>query len=149
MAIDPPLFAAEAYAAWRDLAEAAPEKMYPMILERLRGGAAVLATDYLAGWDELRAIRARYALATAGVDAVLWPASPILPPKIRRVPEDADYYRSVNLRALRNTRIGNLMGLCGVSLPTGTPSCGVMLHAAPGAEGRLLRLAAAAEAALA
>ena len=149
MALALPLFGAEAYAAWRDLADAAPERMYPMILERLRSGAAVLAADYLAGWEEMRAIRARYAQATAGVDAVLWPGSAILPPKTERVATDAEYYRAVNLRTLRNTRIGNLMGLCGVSLPTGTPSCGVMLHAAPGADGRLLRLAAGAEAALA
>jgi aspartyl-tRNA(Asn)/glutamyl-tRNA(Gln) amidotransferase subunit A len=29
-----------------------------------------------------------------------------------------------NLLCLRNTRIGNLMGLCGLSLPTGVPSTG-------------------------
>jgi len=50
---------------------------------------------------------------------------------------------------LRNTRVGNLMGLCGLSLPTGTPSCGLMMLAPPMAEARLLRLGAAAEAALA
>ena len=35
------------------------------------------------------------------------------------------------------------MGLCGLSLPTGTPSCGLMMLAPPMAEARLLRLGAA------
>ena len=144
-----PLYGAEAYAAWRPLAEAMPERMYPMILERLRGGAVVSAADYLAGWQALREIRAHYAAATAGFDAVICPSAPILPPSTARVAGDANYYRAVNLRTLRNTRMANLMGLTAISLPTGTPSCGIMLHAQPGAEGRLLRLAHAALAALA
>jgi len=50
--------------------------------------------------------------------------------------------------ALRNTRIGNLMELCAITLPSGTPSCGLMLMGPPGAEEGLLRLAQAAEAAI-
>ena len=50
---------------------------------------------------------------------------------------------------LRNTRIGNLMGLAAVTLPTGTPSCGIMLMGQPFGEEHLLRIAAAAEEALA
>jgi aspartyl-tRNA(Asn)/glutamyl-tRNA(Gln) amidotransferase subunit A len=50
--------------------------------------------------------------------------------------------------ALRNTRIGNLMGLCALTLPTGIQSCGVMLMGHPMQEERLLRLGLAAEAAL-
>jgi aspartyl-tRNA(Asn)/glutamyl-tRNA(Gln) amidotransferase subunit A len=41
------------------------------------------------------------------------------------------------------------MGVCAMTLPTGTASCGLMMMAAPGAEERLLRLAAAAQEALA
>jgi aspartyl-tRNA(Asn)/glutamyl-tRNA(Gln) amidotransferase subunit A len=36
-----------------------------------------------------------------------------------------DYYVAENLLTLRNTRVGNLMGLCGLSLPTGVPSAGI------------------------
>jgi aspartyl-tRNA(Asn)/glutamyl-tRNA(Gln) amidotransferase subunit A len=50
---------------------------------------------------------------------------------------------------LRNTRVGNLMGECSLTLPTGVPSCGIMLNAAPMSEARLLRIGAAAERALA
>ena len=62
---------------------------------------------------------------------------------------DADYYVSENLLGLRNTRIANLFGLCALTLPTGVPSAGLMLMGVPNGEERLLRLGAAAEAALA
>ena len=48
----------------------------------------------------------------------------------------------------QNTRLANLLGLCALTLPTQTPSCGLMLMAAPRAEARLLRLGASAERAL-
>jgi aspartyl-tRNA(Asn)/glutamyl-tRNA(Gln) amidotransferase subunit A len=144
-----PLYGADAYAFWRPYVESAPHLMYDRILERVRGGGSVLAVDYIAGWTELRAIRERYLAATAGYDAVICPSAACLPPKVARVAEDADYYRAINLKTLRNTRMGNLMGLTAVSLPTGTPSCGIMLNAPPGHDARLLRLARAAEMALA
>jgi aspartyl-tRNA(Asn)/glutamyl-tRNA(Gln) amidotransferase subunit A len=144
-----PLYGAEAYAFWRPYVEAAPHLMYDRILERVRGGGDVRACDWIAGWDALRAIRARFRAATAGYDAVICPTAACLPPKVARLAADADYYRAINLKTLRNTRMGNLMGLAAVTLPTGVPSCGIMFNAPPGHEGRLLRLARAAEAALA
>ena len=143
------LHATEAYAWWRELVEAAPEKMYKQILDRVRSGRDVPAHIYIAAWDRLRVLRREYLAATAGYDAVIFPTAPILPPQVDRLLADDAYYRSVNLIALRNTMIGNRMGLTSVSLPTGVPSCGILLNASPGADACLLRLAAAAERALA
>ena len=67
---------------------------------------------------------------------------------VEKLLSDDDYFATENLLALRNTRIGNLMGLCALTLPTGVPSCGIQILAAPGAEERLLRVGAAVEAAL-
>ena len=142
------LFTAEAWGIWRDTITRAPHKMFPRILERFRTGADVAAADYIAGWRRLHQLRARWQAATAGFDAVLVPTSPILPPNRERLMTDSDYYVSENLLALRNTRIGNLFGLCALTLPTSQPSCGISLMAAPMAEDRLLRLGAAAEQAL-
>jgi aspartyl-tRNA(Asn)/glutamyl-tRNA(Gln) amidotransferase subunit A len=50
---------------------------------------------------------------------------------------------------LRNTRIGNLMGACALTLPTVVPSSGLMLICPPMQEYFLLRLGAAVENALA
>ncbi len=143
------LFTAEAYGLWRDVIEANPDAMYAEILERFRLGKGHSGPDYVAAWAKLEGIRKLYLEATAGYDTVILPTAPILPPKLERLEEDHDYYVSANLLALRNTRIGNLMGLCAMTLPTGTASCGLMMMADPGCEERLLRLAAAAEEALA
>ncbi|CAN1541547.1 GatA Asp-tRNAAsn/Glu-tRNAGln amidotransferase A subunit and related amidases [Paracoccaceae bacterium] len=142
------LFTVEAYAIWRDVIEKAPEKMFPRILDRFRSGANFAAVDYVAGWRRLQDIRKIWAGRTAGFDAVLVPTSPILPPDAQRLMTDDAYYVTENLLALRNTRIGNLMGLCALTLPTSQPSCGISLMAPPGDEARLLRLGAAAERAL-
>lgn len=88
-------------------------------------------------------------MAVSGFDAVLTPTSPILPPNAERLLEDHDYYVTENLLALRNTRIGNLMGLCALSLPTGVPSCGLQVLSPPDTEESLLRIGAAIEKVLA
>ena len=142
------LFTAEAYGIWREVIEANPGVMFPRILERFRSGADFAAPDYVAGWRRLLVLRAEWRAAVAGFDAVILPTVPILPPDAARLLTDDDYYVRANLLTLRNTRIGNLFGLCGLSLPTPEPSCGIMLLGAPMGEERLLRLGAAAEAAL-
>lgn len=142
------LYAPEAYGQWREVIEAHPEKMYPPILERFRGGKDVLATDYVAAWETLRRYRAEWLAATAVYDAVLVPTAPILPPDAARLISDPAYFAAENLLALRNTRIGNVLGLCALTLPTPEPMCGISLMCAPMSEERLLRLGAAAERAL-
>ncbi|MEM9582894.1 MAG: amidase, partial [Pseudomonadota bacterium] len=142
------LFATEAYAQWQDEIEANPGAMFPEILNRFRSGKDALAKDYLAAWRELEAYKAVWARETAGFDAVVLPTSPILPPNLERLMTDSAYYVTENLLSLRNTRIGNLMGLAGLTLPTGVPSTGIMFLSAPNSEERLLRLGVAAEAAL-
>ncbi|MFD0982044.1 amidase [Tropicimonas aquimaris] len=149
MALSPTLYAPEAYGTWKTEIEAHPERMYPPVLERFRGGKGIEAADFVAAWQELERLRRAYLAATAEFDAVLVPTVPIMPPNKALLEEDADFFVAENLMTLRNTRIGNLMGLCALTLPTGVPSAGVSLMAPPMAEEALLRLGAAAEAALA
>lgn len=140
------VFAPEAYGTWKHLIEAHPEKMFAPVRERFRGGASVSGPEYVAAWQALDRLRAEYADATAGFDAVILPTSPITPPKLAAVTEDHGFFAAENLLALQNTRIGNLMGLAGLTLPTGVPSCGILFQGPD--EERLLRLGKAAEAAL-
>ncbi|WP_299586478.1 amidase family protein [uncultured Tateyamaria sp.] len=144
-----PLVPGEVYGLWRDVIEANPGAMYGEILERFRLGNGFSAPDYSAAWAQLDGARAAWDRAAAGFDAVLAPSAPILPPNLARLNSDSEYYKTENLLALRNTRVGNLMGLCALSLPTGVPSCGIMLMGAPECEEALLRVGVAAEAALA
>ncbi len=148
MALAPILYGSEAYGTWKDVIEANPDVMFAEILARFRSGKDFSAADYVAAWHTLERCRAIYLEATAKFDAVLCPTCPITPPNVDRLLTDSAYYVTENLLTLRNTRIGNLMGLCVLTLPTGTPACGVSLMAAPRDERRLLRLGLAAELAL-
>ncbi|MCK0149938.1 amidase [Marivita sp. S6314] len=149
MALAPVLYGCETYGTWRDVIEANPDAMFHEILARFRSGKDFTGADYVAAWRKLDAYRAAYLEATASFDAVLCATSPITPPNVDRLLTDSEYYVTENLLTLRNTRIGNLMGLSVLTLPTGTPACGVSLMANPHAERRLLRLGQAAEEALA
>ncbi|WP_299549005.1 amidase [uncultured Tateyamaria sp.] len=143
-----PLMPGEVYGLWRDVIEAQPEAMYSEILERFRLGKEFSAPDYNAAWAKLDAVRQAWDVAVASYDAVLAPTAPILPPNLERLNSDSDYYKTENLLALRNTRVGNLMGICALTLPTGVPSCGLMMMGVQDGEEALLRLGVAAEAAL-
>ena len=149
MMLSPILFPAAAYGTWREEIEAAPEKMFGEILTRFRQGQTIGAADYVAAWQKLHEVRGIWNRTVAGFDAVLCPTVPIMPPNLDRLLTDHDFYVKTNLMALRNTRVGNLMGLAVLTLPSGTPSCGISFMGAPGAEEHLLRLGAAAEKVLA
>lgn len=142
------LYTSEAYGTWSQVIEADLDKMFAPILERFRSGAEFTAADYVAAWHKLEALRATWNARVAKYDAVLMPTAPNLPPNAARLISDEDYYLTENLLALRNTRVGNLMGLSAITLPTATPSCGVMLCGKPFKEEALLRVAAGAEQAL-
>lgn len=143
------LFAPECYGTWATQIEARPEVMFPPVLARFRGGKDAAASDYIAAWQRLDALRAAYHQATAGFDAVLVPSVAIMPPRIADLTADHALFVERNLMALRNTRVGNLMGGCALTLPTGLPATGLSMMAPPMAEERLLRLGVAVEAALA
>ncbi len=143
------LFAPEAFATWRTEIEARPNLMFSPVRERFQSGASVSAADYLAAWQELVRLRNEYHDLTARFDAVLLPTCPIMPPKLADLEADSGYFTERNLMTLRNTRIGNLLDSPGVTLPTGVPSCGLLIQGPSGSDLRILRLAVAAETALA
>jgi aspartyl-tRNA(Asn)/glutamyl-tRNA(Gln) amidotransferase subunit A len=119
MALSGVLYAGQAYGIWRDVIEANPDAMFHQIRDRFRAGQGFSAADYVAAWTELDRLRTEYGRATASYDAVICPSAPNLPPSLKRLAEDAGYYATENLLALRNTRIGNLMGTPALTLPTG------------------------------
>ena len=149
LALWPAMGAPEAYATWREAIEARPEVMFPPVRDRFRSGAGRAADDYIAARQALSRVRREWHAAVAGFDAVTLPTTANLPPEVDRLFADPDLFATENLLALRNPNLANLLGLCAVTLPSGTPACGLTLMAGPGAEARLLRLAAAVERALA
>ena len=144
---------AECHALWHDVIEANPDLIYAPIWERIRVGAEMPATD---------AARAKQGLAAAAPKlherirrhgVFLMPTAAQSPPPIAALEADAEVYSAANTAALRNTRIGNYLNCCALTLPCGRDRNGVpvglMLMAPPGEEERLLRLGRAIEPAIA
>lgn len=142
------LFTAEAWGYWGPDITANRAAMFDRVRERFESGASVRGGEFVDAWRRLRALRAGYGTATGGHDAVILPTTANRPPPLRRVANDADFYVTENLRTLRNTRIANLLDLAALTIPTGEPAAGLMLMGPPGSEVRLLRLGAAAQAAI-
>ncbi|MBU2957359.1 amidase family protein [Paracoccus sp. 1_MG-2023] len=150
MALSPQVFAPEGYGIWHAQIEDAPELMWKPILDRFRGGKETSGPEYVAAWEALTRIRRKWIKeVVGGYDAVLVPTVPILPPDADRLMKDEAEFVRANLLTLRNTRIANLLGLPAVTLPAGLPGCGISLLGHAGRDRHLLRVAAAAEAALA
>ncbi|WP_112320568.1 amidase [Oceanibium sediminis] len=139
------LFPPEAYGTWGTLIEEKGDMMYSLIRERFEAGKSVSAPAYVAAWQKLDLLREAFLADIAGYDAVLLPSCPILPPPVQALLDDDALFVERNLATLRNTRVGNLMDLTGLTLPSGVPHCGVMALAPAGHEARILRLCAAME----
>ena len=128
--LGPTVFPAEAYGTWKAEIDAGEDRMYPAVRQRFLQGKTIMAHEYVAAWQRLEVLRRIYREKTKGYDAVVLPSAPIMPPKIADLMADDDFFTAMNLMALQNTRIGNLMGLCAITLPTGVPSTGIMLQGA-------------------
>ncbi len=148
IALWPAIAAPEAWATWGSTIDANPDVMFAAVRDRFRGGATLSAAAHLVARQALARAAAAWREATAGFDAVALPTTANLPPEVALLLADPALFAAENLLALRNPNLANLLGLCAITLPTGTPCCGLMLMAAGGDDLRLLRLAAAAEAAL-
>lgn len=139
------IFPAEAWGTWGDAILERGASMHPPVRARFEIGRDVGGAQFVADWLTLDALRAAFAVKTAGYDAVLLPTVPILPPRTADLLSDDAEFSGRNMEALRNTRVGNLMNMTGLTLPTGTPQCGLMLLCPAGHEARALRLGAAVE----
>ena len=81
-------------------------------------------------------MRREWHAAVAGFDAVLLPTTANLPPEVERLLADPDLFATENLLALRNPNLANLLGLCALTLPGGTPACGLTLDGRSGRRSR-------------
>jgi aspartyl-tRNA(Asn)/glutamyl-tRNA(Gln) amidotransferase subunit A len=115
-------------------------------------GASIAASDLLKADTERMRLATRYLEKTAGVDAVVMPTVAISPPPIAALAEGGPDYFKANRMALRNTTLGNQLGLCAITLPVGNDAHGIpvglMLQSHPHGEEKLLRIASTIEAAL-
>jgi aspartyl-tRNA(Asn)/glutamyl-tRNA(Gln) amidotransferase subunit A len=143
------VIAAEAYTIHRERLEAHADQYDPIVGSRMIQGKDIRATDYLQttqSWDRLRRQMAQTLL---DIDALLVPATMIPAKPTAVVDASMDAYVHHNLRYLRNTSIGNILGLCGLSVPCGLTSeglpIGLMIYGKPRHEAMLLRIGYAFE----
>ncbi len=142
--------ASEAYAWHRDLIEREGHRYDPRILGRIKGGAKMIAADYILLMQERARIIAAFAARTAGFDAVVMPTCPLIPPAIAAVEDEAEYGR-INMLLLRNTTVGNFLDRCGISIPCHRPGeapVGFMLMGEHMGDAKLFSVAKAVEAVL-
>jgi aspartyl-tRNA(Asn)/glutamyl-tRNA(Gln) amidotransferase subunit A len=141
--------AAEGCAFNREILAEHFDALDPIVSARLQRGFELSAADYVDTQRRFAAARAGLERRLADVDALLVPSTMIPAHPIAEIDTDADTYARFNGQYLRNTAIGNLLGLCGVSTPCGVTSgglpTGLMVYASPFAEEMALRVAHAYE----
>lgn len=146
------LTVAEAATVHKDLL-ASPDaaKMDQRVFERMKTATQFSAQDYIQlQWDRARLQAA--VTQTLGHDILVCPSVAITAPAIAELDADTDHFAHTNLLALRNTMLGNYLGMPGVSIPAGHARngapIGVLFSMATSLDAELLHHCRAIEAAL-
>ena len=114
----------------------------PRTLPRIVNGKKVRVEEYIEARRGLELMRERWRGGVAGVDVVLAPTVPILPPMVEDF--DGPEARRLELVLLRNTRPFNVLGWPAISIPC-APMAGVQLSAGWGRDWLVLSAARAME----
>jgi aspartyl-tRNA(Asn)/glutamyl-tRNA(Gln) amidotransferase subunit A len=125
------------------------DELDPVVAHRMIAGRQLSAPDYFALLRQWAELRRRIVVRLADVDAVLVPTCPLPARPLAEVDATRESYFQHNARYLRNTAVGNLLNLCGVSVPCGFTRdglpIGLMVYAKPFQEDVALRVAYAYE----
>jgi len=115
------LAAAEAWSWHRQLLERAGDRYDPRVAQRIRGGAAMSAADYIELLQARRAWIASVEAALQGFDAALSPTVPIVAPPVAPLIASDEAFFAANGKLLRNTLPVNFLDGCALSLPCQAP----------------------------
>jgi aspartyl-tRNA(Asn)/glutamyl-tRNA(Gln) amidotransferase subunit A len=129
------IIAAEAYALNRKWLEAHFDQLDPIVAQRMIKGKAVETAEYLQNNLAWRNLRSKALTSLTDVDALLVPTTAIPALPTAEIDADMETYTDRNLSYLRNTAIGNVLNLCGLSMPCGFTEqglpIGLMIYAKP------------------
>ena len=95
----------------------------PNVKSRFERMENISASDYDHRLQRLTMLAKEVEQVLSDVDVLVGPTVPISPPTIREVSEP-HLYRQLNMIALRNTSIVNLLNLCAITIPAGLDSTG-------------------------
>lgn len=139
---------AEAFAYHRQLLAEEASEYDPRVGPRIALGENVKAWNYIAAQDQLAKLAQEFQNVVEGVDALLMPTVPFLPPKLSDLGDD-DVYYALNRQSFRLTEIANRVDSPSISIPIGTGNpVGLMLTSQRGRDAALLDLAESVEAAI-
>jgi aspartyl-tRNA(Asn)/glutamyl-tRNA(Gln) amidotransferase subunit A len=140
---------AEAFAFHEPTVASSPDLYQPETLKRIRGGAEVPASAYIAAKRRLEAARTDFHRVFETVDVLVMPTTPVPPPVIDELLADMPNLRAREFVLLRNTRPWNGLGLPAISVPCGFTGdglpIGLQIIGPAGDEARVLALAHAYE----
>ncbi len=137
------IIAAEAYTLNKQWVEEHFDRLDPIVAHRIIKGKDVAAIEYLQNNIAWRNLRVKAINSLRNVDALLVPTTAIPALPTAEVDADTDIYSKRNLSYLRNTAIGNVLNMCGLSVPCGFTKqglpIGLMIYAKPFQENIVLR----------
>ncbi len=96
----------------------------PIVRSRFAAIEAMPATEYIARVERIGQMAQQAKPVFQEVDAIIGPTIPITPPKIADL-QSVDAYQAKNLLSLRNTSVGNILALSGVTIPVGLDAAGM------------------------
>ena len=132
----------EGYSQWKHLIEKNRDLMDINVLNRMLQGKLMKNNSIKIVKDAQINLSKKLYSTLGGYDCILMPTIPILPPKIQEVTNNENLYDKHNMLALRNTRIGNVLPMCSISMPCpGDLPIGVMLSMPIGSDKKLINLA--------
>ena len=137
------IIAAEAYTLNKKWLEEHFERLDPIVAHRMIKGKEIEAAEYLQNNLAWRSLRSKAVNSLRDVDALLVPTTAIPALPTAEIDADMETYSARNLSYLRNTAIGNVLNMCGVSVPCGFSKqglpIGLMIYAKPFQENVVLR----------
>ena len=99
----------------------------PRTLARIVNGRTVGVVEYVEARRGMELLRERWRGGAPGVDVLLTPTSPVLPPTLKEM--EGPEARTVELKMLRNTRPFNVLGWPSVTLPCAASGVQAMVGA--------------------
>jgi aspartyl-tRNA(Asn)/glutamyl-tRNA(Gln) amidotransferase subunit A len=138
------IIASEAYCANRHWVEEHFQELDPVVAFRIVKGKEIPAHEYIRTLREVGELRLRALETLQHADALLVPTTRIPALPVRDLEGSIEAYASANWGYLRNTSIGNVLDLCGLSVPCGFTSMGLpmglMIYGKPFEEEMILRI---------
>lgn len=142
------LVGGEAYAWHQYYLDTRWDHYDPWVRDRIEGGRSFTAADYINTVARRQACQTQTAKRCVGLDALVLPTVPVIPPPIADLIQDSELSGTTNLLTLRNTSIANTLNAPAVTIPCHTPGSapvGFMLLGKSGQDEKLLSIALSLE----